>query len=318
MVVDAPDVEVNERFASAVDGAEVTHWCTRADYAALHPGAHFGHVPPAGPFEAALVFLPKSKGRLEYVLDAVVGSVGQGAEVLLVGHKKQGIASAPKRLRTHVGETRKLESARHCMLHAATVEEPRPFDPAARMISTEVDTPFGPLALHALPGVFAAGRLDEGTAMLLPHLRGLRGARRVLDLGCGCGVIALCAARVEAEEVVAVDVDALAVASAKASAAANGLAIQVLASDGYDALRGRFTHIVSNPPFHDGVRTSLRASAAFVRESPRHLTRAGTLLFVANRFVKHPESLDAAFRRWESVEEDGRFRVYRASAKDAL
>ena len=318
LVVDAPDAEVNARFAEETEAVEVTHWCTRADYAALHAGAHFGHAPPSGPFDVALVFLPKSKGRLEYILDAVVSVLNAGADVLLVGHKKQGIASAPRRLRDHVGDTVKLESARHCMLHQATAGEPRPFSPEERMQRVRVETPFGPLELCALPGVFAAGRLDEGTSMLLPHLKYLKDRRRVLDWGCGCGVIAACAARVGAEEVVAADVDALAVASARATAMANGVQVEVVASDVYAALTGRFSDIVANPPFHDGVRTSMRASSAFVREAPARLTRAGRLLFVANRFVKHPESLNATFRRWEVVEEDGRFRVVRASAKEAL
>ena len=76
------------------------------------------------------------------------------------------------------------------------------------MQRVRVETPFGPLELCALPGVFAAGRLDEGTSMLLPHLKYLKDRRRVLDWGCGCGVIAACAARAGAEEVMAADVDA--------------------------------------------------------------------------------------------------------------
>ncbi|MGI8434711.1 MAG: class I SAM-dependent methyltransferase [Nocardioidaceae bacterium] len=55
------------------------------------------------------------------------------------------------------------------------------------------------LRLESASGVFSAGRLDTGTAVLLREAPPPTGAGTLLDLGCGYGVIA-CALAVQAQE----------------------------------------------------------------------------------------------------------------------
>jgi 16S rRNA (guanine1207-N2)-methyltransferase len=101
-------------------------------------------------------------------------------------------------------------------------------------------------------GVFARGRLDPGTAVLLrkappPPARGT-----LLDLGCGYGAIALSlAVRAPEAEIVAVDVNRRALALVEANAAANALSNVITATP--DAVADRtFAAIYSNPPVRIG------------------------------------------------------------------
>jgi len=79
-----------------------------------------------------------------------------------------------------------------------------------------------------------------------------KGACRILDLGAGAGAIALALLGQIAEaRAVATDISAGALATVGANAAALGLAsrLETVESNWFDAVRGRFDVIVSNPPY---------------------------------------------------------------------
>jgi 16S rRNA (guanine1207-N2)-methyltransferase len=108
--------------------------------------------------------------------------------------------------------------------------------------------------LAVASGVFSAGRLDPGTAVLLAKgdlpTAGTTGV--LLDLGCGYGPIA-CVLASEAPEAVvhAVDVNARARELTAANAASLGLRVEVAAPDDVPA-DVTFDQIWSNPPTHVG------------------------------------------------------------------
>lgn len=110
------------------------------------------------------------------------------------------------------------------------------------------------LKLQSASGVFAAGRLDTGTAVLFRETDPPTTPGRYLDLGCGYGVIACALATVvPAAEVWAVDVNDRALALCRDNAAALGLSdrVRVAAPDDVpDDLT--FEQIWSNPPIRIG------------------------------------------------------------------
>ncbi len=111
-------------------------------------------------------------------------------------------------------------------------------------------------ALSAAGGVFSAGRLDPGTAVLLrkADLPAPDATGPFLDLGCGYGPIAcVLASTAPGATVYAVDVNARAreLAAHNAAAVGAGDRVRVLAPDAVPA-DVRFAQIWSNPPIRVG------------------------------------------------------------------
>jgi 16S rRNA (guanine1207-N2)-methyltransferase len=158
--------------------------------------------------------------------------------------------------------------------------------------------------VHSFPGVFAHGRIDEGTRHLLEVLQ-LRSGARALDVGCGNGVIGawLAADGVQCDSV---DVDAVAVEAATRTAGT------AWASDVYSDARGPYDAIVTNPPFHSGVRMTSAVAIRMIEGAPTQLVPGGEIWLVANRFLDYRTPLKEAFSHVEMMFEDNKFRVYRA------
>lgn len=110
------------------------------------------------------------------------------------------------------------------------------------------------LELTSGSGVFAQGRLDIGTGVLLQDSAPPEGARSVLDLGCGYGVIGLAVAIAVPDCVVtAVDVNERAVLLANENAAELAVADRFTAGtpDQIDPA-ATYDEIWSNPPIRIG------------------------------------------------------------------
>jgi 16S rRNA (guanine1207-N2)-methyltransferase len=110
------------------------------------------------------------------------------------------------------------------------------------------------LELTSGSGVFAQGRLDIGTGVLLREQPAPEAARAVLDLGCGYGVIGLAiAVAVPGCSVTAIDVNERAVLLANENASALGIADRFSAClpDEVDAA-ATYDEIWSNPPIRIG------------------------------------------------------------------
>jgi release factor glutamine methyltransferase len=100
------------------------------------------------------------------------------------------------------------------------------------------------------PGVFHPGFFLSSHALAaeIVDTLDLQG-RTALDVGTGSGFLALVAARAGATTT-AVDINPAAVETARRNAARNGLPLEVLQSDLFDALAGRvFDVVVVNPPY---------------------------------------------------------------------
>lgn len=104
--------------------------------------------------------------------------------------------------------------------------------------------------------MFSRDALDTGSKLLLstltPHTKG-----KVLDVGCGAGVLStVLASHSPKVRLTLCDVSAPAVEASRATLAANGIEGEVIASNVFSDVTGRFDMIISNPPFHDGMETS--------------------------------------------------------------
>lgn len=288
------------------------HAGERQQIEARYPGrCHFGVTPPEGKFDAAVLFLPKSRELTDYLFAALASRIA-GSDLYLVGEKRAGVERASKQLAAF-GRAHKLDSARHCQLWHTQVEG-TPAVPDLHALAQHYELPLadGPLQVISLPGVFSHGRLDRGSALLLEHLDRLPSGH-LLDFGCGAGVIgATLKRRNPASQLTLLDVDAFAVESSRLTLAANGLEGDVIAGDGIDAAPSGLAAIVSNPPFHQGVHTSYAATEHLLRQSARHLAVNGELRLVANSFLKYPPLIEQHLGPCQTLADADGFRIYSA------
>ena len=175
------------------------------------------------------------------------------------------------------------------------------------------------LNFFTLPGVFSSGELDDGTRLLLDHLE-LTVESQVLDFGCGCGVIGIIAALIGAAAVDMVDVDLFSIASARKNIAAHQLSnVRCLAGDGLRPVEDRrYTHILTNPPFHSGKSVNYQVTDEFIARSGQLLEKGGQLTLVANRFIPYEQTLERYFRKVTRVVDTNRFQVLSAGSPKKL
>jgi 16S rRNA (guanine1207-N2)-methyltransferase len=264
----------------ARSGAEVGAWRRRAvgDRPA-HPW------PPDGPFDAATLRLPKGRENLRMALHAAVSRIRQGASLWLYGSNDEGVRSARPLLESVLAEVQTVETRGHCRIWRG-IRGPESGQLRSRLSDWEsrfiVELPGGAVPVLSYPGLFAHGRLDDGTRLLIGSLpRKLPGVR-VLDFGCGAGVIAVALRqRFPAAELDLLDSDALAVEASHR----NLPDARVHLGDAWSALPGsaRFDLIVSNPPLHRGKEEDSQLIRKLVDGSAQRLRRRGALLLVAQR-----------------------------------
>lgn len=280
------------------------HWASGGKAAASPFDAPF--IQPAG---QVVLFWPKAHQLGIWWLTWLCHVLPENTPLDVVGEHQGGIKRVPKILSELGMRCDKLDNARRCSLFATrTVAMEQP-DTAWQTFEA------WDLKLVSHPGVFGHGKVDEGTRLMLDSIEASLPKKplSVLDMGCGDGIIsAWLAAR--GHQVTAVDVSAFAVEACRRTLAANQLSGRVLESDIYSALGGeQFDLIVSNPPFHQEREITYGPSARLISEAPNHLSAKGQLVLVANAFLPYPDVLESTFGGFETLADNRRFKVYRAS-----
>ena len=267
---------------------------------------------PGGGFPLGVLFAPKEKELTEYVLGWIAERLASSGRVLVAGENRAGIRSVKPLLEATVGRVTRHRSGRHSVLwEAVRSETSKPARSFRREFEAEVAG--ARLRVVSYPGVFSHGELDPGTKFLIETLD-RPWFRRALDWGCGSGVIGTYLQLLRRESSVdLVDSHAMALQSARETLEANQLVPErVGASDGFSDVRGTFDLIVSNPPFHAGVKTELSVTERMIRESGRFLVSGGRLVLVANAFLRYPSVLRESFTEVRVLAENGSFRVFEA------
>ncbi|EJE9668741.1 16S rRNA (guanine(1207)-N(2))-methyltransferase RsmC [Salmonella enterica] len=256
--------------------------------------------------DTLIYYWPKNKPEAQFQLMNILSLMPVGVDVFVVGENRSGVRSAEPMLADYA-QLNKVDSARRCGLYHGRLEKQPQFSLESWWAEYNIDG----LTIKTLPGVFSRDGLDVGSQLLLstltPHTKG-----KVLDVGCGAGVLsAALASHSPKVRLTLCDVSAPAVEASRATLAANGLEGEVFASNVFSEVKGRFDMIISNPPFHDGMQTSLDAAQTLIRGAVRHLNSGGELRIVANAFLPYPKILDETFGFHEVIAQTGRFKVYR-------
>ncbi|MBU2924085.1 methyltransferase [Colwellia sp. 1_MG-2023] len=240
--------------------------------------------------DLVVINFPKSKDELAFTFAVIAPYLSNDAKVILVGEKKGGIQSSPKLTGEFLQNCQKIDAARHCLLFAGIVNPEnlnKPFNIEDWFKQYQININNISLTIASLPGVFSQKKLDIGTALLLDNLpQFMQG--KVLDFGCGAGVIScFIGKKFESTQLDLLDVSALAITSAQKTLALNNLSGTVFASNSLSNVAGKYQHIVSNPPFHQGTKTSYQASEDFLRGIKPHIEPRGDITIVANSFLQY-------------------------------
>lgn len=307
LVVD--DVPGHVEALCAARGIGTSRW-RRFRRAGVDPAAW----PPVGHFGSAVVRLPKGREALEMTLHAVGSRLVPDGTVWLVGANDEGIKPALDRAAPIFAHGASVDARRHCRV--LELREPRPGlrgDLDAWATPHEAELPDGALRWVSFPGLFAHGRLDDGTRELLAVLPALPAGARALDFASGAGLVAaVLLRRNPGVSVDLLDVDALALEAARRNVPG---AARLVASDAWEALdlAERYDLVVSNPPLHTGKGSDERVLKQLVEEAPARLRPGGALLLVTQRQVPLREPLEARFGRVEIASDARGFRVWSAS-----
>ena len=139
---------------------------------------------------------------------------------------------------------------------------------------------------------------------------------QVLDWGCGTGLLAaLLAKKWPESQFILSDDQWSAVRSAKRTMEQNQLQHRssVFAEDGIGPhlSQYKFSTILSNPPFHRGVKNDYVAFNAFIEKGVERLQKGGSFWLVGNRFLDHTSHLAKVVKHVETVKENSQYSVIR-------
>lgn len=285
----------NDQLLSTLDTSiESSIWTWNyADHQAQIKNGYISYFDVSFPqqvYDQVVIYVPKSKELLNYILYQVASHLPQKSQIFLVGEKKGGVERAAKQLKAY-GETKKLDSARHCQFWQTTLEKIVPIKPLTDWLQQyHIANHHIDMTIYSLPGVFSQNHLDIGTAVLLPYLEQVKSGT-LADFGCGAGVISCYLAKLSPNNIVhALDVDAFALASTKITFERNNIPpnqFYTHAVTGIEDAPSDLDAIVSNPPFHQGIHTNYDASEGLCRQAKKHLKTQGELWIVANRFLNY-------------------------------
>lgn len=274
-------------------------------------------VLPAAKAEARAVILrqPREKERLAVMLHAISSWISEEARLWLVGENRAGIKSSSRLLGNYFLRAAKLDAARHCGLYeASNPKREVPFNLDSYQESWRVEFAGHDISIASLPGVFAHGRLDRGSQLLLEVLERLHPAGKVLDFACGSGVIGLSLlSRDRNLDLTMLDVSTLAIESSRRSLEANGSRATLLHSDGLSNVNERYDWIISNPPFHRGIENDLDVAARFFSDAGTFLVEKGKILIVCNRHLPYAAWLKRYFEQVECLAADSGYSVIMAT-----
>jgi 16S rRNA (guanine1207-N2)-methyltransferase len=72
----------------------------------------------------------------------------------------------------------------------------------------------------------------------------------------------------------------------------------------------RYDFVISNPPFHQGVKTHYGATEQFLAEIKQHLTSKACITIVANSFLKYLPIMEKAIGKTKTLAIKQGFAVY--------
>lgn len=261
--------------------------------------------------DLVVISYPKSKAELPMLLAMINEYVEQNTRIIIVGEKASGINSSQKIVLPYLTYYTKQDSARHCMLFSGIYQKTdKKFALDEWFNNYVLSIANISVNIAALPGVFSQKKIDIGTSVLLNNLpEKITG--NLLDFGCGAGVIGCyLAKKYNNLNLSLADVSALALASTKKTLLLNNINADVIPCNSLLGIDGTFNCVITNPPFHQGIKTNYQVTESFLAGINQKITPKGCLIVVANSFLNYQPIMKNNFKRVKEVIKKDGFTVY--------
>lgn len=255
----------------------------------------------AAPFAAAFILTARQRAENDVMLATASKHVGPGGVIVVAGAKNSGVEALAKAVAKSGVEIGKL-SKNHALVFWANA--PLPEADISEVKTTE--------NFETVTGGFSAGFIDEGSKFLIDHLPPkLWGS--VADFGAGWGYlsaeIAARCPKVALLTLIESRFEALEAAKINLANIATPATFHWL-DVAQEKLPGYHDWVVMNPPFHDALGNHApELGQAFIKAAFKALKPNGQLLMVANKQLPYEKTLGIGFRKFETLAENGRFKV---------
>ncbi len=294
LFINLPHCSFIDEYCSVYPSAKLTCFNSNFEYFKQHQNkttysSFFGATyDETSKHDLVVIYYPKAKQELSFILAMLQNHVLENATVILVGEKNSGINSSKKLVDNYIQHYQKADSARHCMLFTGQYHnEERPFNIEQWFKNYTVNINETEIKVAALPGVFSQKKLDVGTKVLLDNLPVIT-SKNLLDFGCGAGVIAsFIGTKYKDITLTLADVNALALISAEKTLTLNALQGNIHATNSLSNINNQFDLVITNPPFHQGLKTNYHATESFLSGIHQQIKTKGELIVVANSFLTY-------------------------------
>jgi len=219
-----------------------------------------------------LLPLPRGKEALHYCLHAAASVLADNGHVLLYGMNDLGIKSAGKVAGGIFASVECIHTGNHGRIW-------RLAKPDTKVVKNKPDDFASGTPPHVTyPGLFAGGKLDDSTALLIANLPHINSNAAVLDFACGIGVIAAAVRRAQPTcRIAAVDHDPLALLATARNVP--DVTCQLMGQP--VGITGTYDYVFSNPPIHEGNTQSFHIVHDLVMALPQLLNKGGAAYIVA-------------------------------------
>ena len=106
---------------------------------------------------------------------------------------------------------------------------------------------------------------------------------------------------------------ALALYSAQETLKLNNLTGKIFPSNSLSDVNGKYDYVISNPPFHQGLKTNYQATETFLSKIKRHLKPRGQVIVVANSFLRYQPIMEEEIGRTQLLAKKKGFSLYHCS-----
>lgn len=269
--------------------------------------------------QTVLFRISKEKAQTHYFINQAASLLIGGGSMIFTGMKQEGIKGYIDRTEALINDSaERWKSDKQtwaASIHIQESIENKLDDKDYSTLRLKPEDSY--FQFNSKPGVFGWDKIDQGSELLIDHLKELVPESvtfdKALDLGCGYGYLSLHTARLLGCKVFATDNNAAAISSCGANFEKQQISGRVVASNCGESINERFPLVVCNPPFHSGFATSGDLTDQFLESAARHLEPNGIAIFVTNLHIPTERKAAPYFAQCDTPVVTKHFKLIRLS-----